>query len=197
MKISKAKFQIARLIKNVEDTKFGLRFLHICERFTEVTDGHFIVRMKLPTEDSDTPTDVLLSPEDAVNISQALTKDEHVRAVIKNDGGDTAQVEFSDGQIRILAAGSLKYPDVEASLPKGKAPFSIAFNPEYLMSILSAFKANESTSVRLDIWSSEKCVRLCESSLTPDESPVLACLMPMRIGMSEQMAPPMPESEAA
>jgi hypothetical protein len=187
VKIKKQHFALAKLIKHLDESHFAIRYLHLKDGLAEITDGHMAVRMK--TEEPGADLNVLLSPEDSVNIAQALSKDDHVSNVISNDDGKTVQVEFADGQIRILHAGTEKYPDLDAAIPKGKAPFSIGIDPDLMISALSAFVAGGCACVRLDIWSSERAVRLCESTLTREESAVSACFMPMRLGFEDKAVP--------
>jgi len=189
MQIKKQHFALAKLVKHLDESHFAIRFLHLCEGLAEITDGHLAVRMKIEDAGDCPDLNVLLAPEDAVNIAQALSKDDCVTRVISNDDGKTAQVEFDDGQIRILHAGVEKYPDLDAAIPKGKAPFSIGIDPQVMVNALSAFVSGGCACVRLDIWSSERAIRLCESTLTREESAVSACFMPMRIGFEDKAAP--------
>lgn len=186
MQISKKNFSVAKSVRKLAEDGSPLGALHLTNTHTEVTNGHFAIRMTHSPQaafefEPTTAVNVQLSPEDAMNIASSLGKESHIKAVIPVDDGSSIQVEFDSGEIRILKGLQNKYPDIKAVYPNKKASFSIGMNAEYLMTLMTAFRSAEVDHILMEFWGSDEAIRIRPaSSANPEDPEVSAVLMPMR-----------------
>lgn len=186
MQISKGNFALAKTAKSLVDEESRFFALHITGRHTEITNGAFAVRMRHSEQQEfefapEALLSVCLHPEDAANIASSLGKNDAIKAVLPAGDGDTVQVEFESGEIRILKSVKTDFPDIAAAAPSGSPSFSVAIDPEMLIAVLQAFKAKEVGSVLMEYRGSEKIISLRPAAaLNPSDPEVAALLCPQR-----------------
>lgn len=186
MHISKTNFALAKLIKALSDEEVPGYALHVTGKHTEITSGYIAVRMTHSDQNEfefspRSSLDVCLHPDDAINIASSLGKEDGVHAVIPSDDGETVQVEFESGEIRILQPAQIKFPDINAFQPSGKPKFSVAIIPELLIAALQAFKSREIGSVLLEFRGSSQVISIRPAaSANPSDPEVSALVLPIR-----------------
>jgi hypothetical protein len=193
MQISKANFALAKTAKSLVDEESPFFALHITGSHTEITNGAFAVRMRHSAQNEfefapEALLSVCLHPEDAANIASSLGKDDGIKGILPADDGETVQVEFESGEIRILKPINTKFPDISTEQPSGSPSFSIAIDPEMLIAVLQAFKAKEVGSVLMEYRGSEKVISLRPAAaLNPSDPEVTALLCPQRAEVTVEL----------
>lgn len=182
MQITKKNFALGKILKVLGDPESSSYGLHITREHTEITNGHFAIRMTHSEQREfefapDLPIDVRLSPEDAVNIASSLGKENHIKAVMPAQDRESVQVEFDSGEIRILRMRDEPYPDIDSVTPSNPPLFTISLDVDYLIAILQAIKATGMTGAMLEFRGSRDVV-VIRPAMQSENPVVQALLMP-------------------
>ena len=197
---NKNNFMIHSLVPT--HTRYAQSNLHITSEFTEVTNGHYLIRVytrenednELPETDNLKPSiekvDVLISVNSAREIERAIPNSKNAghMPILKNAwiGKNTNEetIEFICTDLEtwkpvIARKVDERYANTEAIMPKEKPGTEICFNPEYMEKLCQQFKKAEIGRIKLSIYGNEKAIKL-EGKNTADSQRVVALLMPMK-----------------
>lgn len=203
---NKTNFRIASLAPGKE--RYYLDGIHITEDYTEVTNGHYLMRVDSVKKDEhdDLPEKEGMKPtKDEINctidakvskeIEKAIPTYNKVRTlpilqhawVIQN-GEDNNQVKFGTTDLehdKILIANKIegKYPNSESiieGLKKEKPITKISFNPEYMEKLCQQFRKAEIRGITLTIYRDKKAMQLKGENIE-EQQKIVAVLMPMKI----------------
>ncbi len=211
-------FAIAVLAPGAE--RHYLDGIHITPEFTEVTNGHYLVRVSRPEglEVADLPAvheimtgkkkgqkiDFILPASAAKEIEKAIPKNGTI-PILRNawlgDNTNEEYIEFISTDLethRPIKARKIeaKYPNTEAVLPKTPPNMSIGFNPDLMIKLCQQFKKMKINAVKLDLRGITEAMALsgqCPETLQKIE----ALLMPIKIDDAKeyQGAPQKPKKQ--
>lgn len=194
---NKTNFRISALLP-----KDGfLTHLHLTDQFTEVTNGHYLIRVDaiksfnyedLPKVDDIEPTvgpvECLVTADTAKAIEKAIPKMRTLpmleHAWIGGNGNkDTTTFITTDLEtetpITSINPQDVRYPKTDEIWPKGDPEFEIAFNPDYMSKLCQQYVKAGITKITLAIHGDKQAMKLTGTN-TEKEQEVKALLMPMR-----------------
>lgn len=200
--LNKKNLDICRLSPGDVEHNSGL---HITEKFTEITNGHYVVRVSIVKQDSvELPKSKLHKPLKRKRIDCIIEKKtaEKVMKMISGRGGeyrswenfawigqntDAKNTEFITSDLEtfntiVEKRNGKKFPDVNKLMKsqgltrKGKT--RIAFNPEYMKKICEQFGKTGVRSIKLTFYNENKAIKL--EGLGGDQE-ITALLMPMKL----------------
>lgn len=177
--------------------------LHVTSEFTEVTNGHYAMRIsnvqidpgeyplgpngeKLYTE----PIDIIVPTEVVKRIQKNLPTKIHI-PILKhavpgaNTKADKSSAEFIMYDLTVWSPISFKpddarYPNIDAVMPKDQPELEIGFNPEYMIKICQQFKKNGVTGIRLSLYGPANAMKL-EGKNTETGQDIVVILMPVEL----------------
>ena len=198
---NKNNFQIADLAPK-ENTHY-LNGIHVTNSYTEVTDGHYAVRVSTPKDGekmveefprlgNKKPVELLeeddcvISSKFAKAVGDAIPKNQN-KPVLEN----TVMVEFDKENIefavtdldvtRFLRGRKIdsKFPDIDTVIPTGEGKCVAGFNPDYLIKIMQQYKKMKIKTVRFDFYGENKPIKVTGKDLEGQEC--LSVLMAVKI----------------
>ncbi len=189
------------MIHSLGDDRYGYSNIHVTNDFTEVTNGHYLIRVyskkkdreDLPATDKLKPlkgkVDVIIPVDSAKEIERAIPKNQH--PVILNhawfgQNTDKDTVEFICTDLNTwkpIVARKIEenYPRTEAiisNMSEDKPQTEIRFSAEYMMKLCQQFKKAEIRGVKMSIYGNDKAMKL--EGKNSGEQKILAVLMPMK-----------------
>lgn len=196
---NKSNFQIVSLAPGKD--RYHISGIHITKDYTEVTNGHYVVRVSTPVNKKEMakefsrlgnkkPTELkegcFIKSGFAKVVGDAIHKNLDApilgNAVIVESKGDEVEFAVTDLEVtRFLKGrkGDGKYPDIDAIIPKEEGKLVISVNPDYLIKILQQYKKMNINRVRLDLYSDTQPIKI--TGITPErDQECLSILMPMK-----------------
>jgi len=194
-------------IHNLEDKHSGNmvhNIIHVTKEFTEITNGHYAVRVYAPYGDyvdskaEDLPNvgegmgvkkdfeSCVIAVNVAKEIEKAIPK-MNTLPVLENawitEHTDKEHVEFCTTDLEITRpirarVEDIKYPDIDNVQPKGQPEFKIAFNAEYMLKICQQFKRMDIKTVAIDFFGENGVMKIFGK--TTDMQKIEVLLMPMK-----------------
>mgnify|MGYP001614280519 CR=1 FL=1 len=192
--VSRAELALGKLV-GAEDPRYALTCLRITETRTEVTNGHFAVRVegvRADTENFPAPKheltepkgEVLLPRDVALDMAKTLPKKQTIR-ILENALVSEGRIDSTDmggWNSKTFAKDEATFPNMEKVMPLGEPKASVCLNAKYLVALvesLMAFKEGaKAPAIKIEIFSSDTQVRL--SLVASDLRKVTAIVMPMR-----------------
>lgn len=202
---NKTNFRIASLAPG--DQRYYLNGIHITEDFTEVTNGHYLMRVDSVKkgEHDDLPEREGLKPDKSeinctigAKVSKEIEKAIPIyrkvsslpilqHSWIVQNGVENGQVKFMTTDLeqdKVITADKIdgKFPSsdkVLADAKKEKVVAEISFNAEYMMKLCEQFKKAEIKKVRLTIHGETKAMELKGENID-EQQKIKALLMPMQ-----------------
>lgn len=207
MIFNKINFRIHSLAtKGSGDYSNGIR---ITPYFTEVTNGHYLVRVNTPFKSQwkKILKDLPLSDHKPIekecefivhanaakeiekNIPNSKTHPISNHAWIVADEKEKATFFTTDLQTEkpvTFRKSDVQYPDTDAIIEerKGKAPIVIGLNPDYMMQICQQYKKADIRCVSLSLYDLHKAMKIMGTSVESQQT-ITTILMPMHTSDEE------------
>jgi hypothetical protein len=188
--VTRSELELAKLASK-DDPR--LASVAISATRTEVTNGHYAVRLEGPRPPvNDYPAladpfaapngQVLIDRETALAIAKAIPKKTDI-PILANAivGQDKITVTDLGGWItRTINTADLNFPNLDKVMPPKPPKVSITLNAAYVVALMQAFIAqrNRIAAVKIDVFDPEEAIRI--SMTTDDDRVMTAILMPMR-----------------
>lgn len=200
---NKTNFRIASLAPG--DQRYYLNGIHITEDFTEVTNGHYLMRVDSvkKSEHDELPEREGLKPvKDEINCTIGAKVSKEIEKAIPiyrkvstlpilrhswivQNGAESSQVKFMTTDLtedRVITADKIegRYPSsdkVLADAKKEKVVAEISFNSEYMMKLCEQFKKAEIKKITLTIRGETKAMEL-KGENVDEQQKIVALLMP-------------------
>ena len=200
---NKANFRIHSLAGK---DRYGGESIHVTPDYTEVTNGHYLIRVDAPHNDiyrkktlQDLPQPNGYKPvekecefvlpantakEIERNIPQARSLPELKYAWIVENTEDTATFLTTDLQTHkpvVFRKLEGRYPSTERIMNtyEDNAPITIGFNPDYMMKICDQYKKAGITCVALSLYGLNQGMRL-EGTDIENNQTITTILMPVK-----------------
>jgi len=199
---NKHNFEIAKLCTK-ESRYHVCDVVHLTESFTEVTNGHYLVRVEsakenpegLPSRSPDDKpiaadkTDIVIPVDTATAIEKALPKNSSIPALknawITDRSNEkatdimTTDLEL-DRHFTIPKNGDHQYPSTKTIWPEDKNKvISIGFNPDYMKRLCDIFTKQKLGVVTLSLYGKD-AVMLLEGKNTDTGQKTTMLLMPKK-----------------
>lgn len=172
--------------------------LHITKEYTEVTNGHYLVRVYIPVDNNvdelpDCGYDVaedfngrVISTKLAKDVEDSIPKSCHI-PILKNawitKNTTDKKIEFCTNDLEVVKpiisnVEESKYANTEAVIPKETPEIDIGFDPDYMIKILQQFKKMGIDVVNLEIFGDDRAMKL--NGETYEKQKIVAVLMPKK-----------------
>lgn len=202
---NKTNFRIASLAPG--DERYYLNGIHITEDFTEVTNGHYLMRVasvkkgehnELPEREGLKPAKGEINCTIGAKVSKEIEKAIPVRRKVNTlpilqhswivqNGAGNGQVKFMTTDLeqdQIITADKIdgQYPRTDKvldTIKKEKVVTEISFSAEYMMKLCEQFKEAEIKKITLTIHGETKAMELKGENVN-EQQKIVALLMPMR-----------------
>ena len=198
-------FSIASLCSG--ESRYYLNGVHFTPEHTEVTNGHYLVRVSAPfsgkslkealndlpkvehhepKKENGNGEECFIFPATAcVEVERAIPKEKTLPQlnnawITENTNKEEVEfVTYDMNTTRPVKAQKIegKWVNSEAIMPKDKPEMTLGFNPEYMFKICKLFQKMKLRQVRLDIYGEKKAMRMIGK--TEDDQEVIVLLMPM------------------
>ena len=193
-------------IHNMDDRRTIIRGIRVTKDFTEITNGHYAVRVYTPFQDciestvKDLPdvgehlnvaTDFescVIALRVAKEVEKAIPAKATFAPILENawitQRTDAKHIEFCTSDLDITKpirakVEDIRYPDIDAIIPTKKEPeYVTAFSAEYMMKICQQFKRMGINCVDIDFFGKESAIKM--SGKTAEGQKLLVVLMPMK-----------------
>jgi len=190
--------------KNKAMKRDVLNGIHVTGEFTEVTNGHYAMRISNNhMHHDDYPNgpngekisdkkevDIVVPVEVAKKLQKNLPKMKSLpmmeNAVFgENTKEDNSNVEIITYDLEAWNPVNFKpiedkFPDMDAVIPKKQAEIEIGFNPDYMIKLCQQFKKNGVDTVKLSIHSPTEVMVLDGWNSRTDQE-IKALLMPKKV----------------
>jgi len=174
--------------------------LHVTSEFTEVTNGHYAMRISNAKIHSDDyplgpngekiytkPIDILISTDVVKKLQKGIPTKMSI-PILQNavpgsntkDDGSTVEFIMFDlvaWSPVIFRPADQKYPDIDKVIPEGQPEMEIGFDPDYMIKICQQFKKNDVRTVKLSLYGAEKSMKM-EGRNSDTDQDLLVILMP-------------------
>lgn len=200
MLYNKNNFQIADLAP--KDARYYQNGVHITKNYTEVTNGHYAVRVSTPKDkekiveefpllEGKKPVELkeggcVISSTFAKAVGDAIPKNQDLpvleNTVTVESGDDDVEFAVTDLEVtRFLRGKKLfgKFPNIDAAIPKEDGKFIISVNADYLIKILQQYKKMKIETVQLDFYGEDLAIKLSGTDKDKDQD-CSAVLMPVK-----------------
>ena len=196
---NKNNFQIADLAP--KEGKYYQNGVHVTNDYTEVTNGHYVVRISTPKDgkkmvgefpllNGKKPVELndggcVISSKFAKAVSDAIPK-KPARSVLENTvtveaAKDDIEFAVTDLDVTRFLRGRKvddKFPDIDAVIPKQNSEHVVSINPDYLIKILQQFKKMKIETVRFDFYDENQPIKI--TGKDDKEQECFALLMQMK-----------------
>lgn len=196
------KFSLDLVILAEKENRYYLNGLHVTSEFTEVTNGHYVMRISNVKVDPNDypvgpngetlytkPIDIIVPTEVVKRLQKNIPTKVHI-PILQNaiPGGNTKEdmssVEFVMFDLTvwspiIFKPENAKYPNTDAVMPEKQAELEIGFNPDYMIKICQQFKKNGVGCVKLSLYGAESAMQLEGKNMDTNQE-IKAVLMPKK-----------------
>ena len=203
--VTKSELNLARALKpgDLDEFRSALRCVAVTEKYSEVTNGHFMIREyfaiggeRLPVSDfpsAGLPEKVepngsgpilvpaMLAREAAAAIPKSSTIPILMTALVGRQNGSVV-LQSTDLESYRVSKGLLgegKWPKTDDIIPKGEPTAVMGFSPDYFERIAKIFRERGVKTVKLELFPEGKPAKF--SGAMPSGGQLEAILMPMRL----------------
>lgn len=187
------------------DKTYLIKGIHVTSDFTEVTNGHYALRITnvkiwaddYPVGPGDEKIEVYTEPIDIVipeNVARRMQKNLPVRMNMpilqsavpgQNTKKDGTNVEFITYDLEIWSPinfrpDDLTYPDLDKVLPTEHPELVLGFDPDYMIKLCQQFKKNGVETVKLSLYGENKVMQLEGKNMETSQE-LKALLMPKKV----------------
>jgi len=197
---NKNNFQIADLAPN--ENRYYQNGIHVTNKYTEVTNGHYAVRVSTPKNaekmvedfpmlDNKKPVELeedgcIISSKFAKAVGDAIPKNPNLpileNAVLVESAEDMVEFAVTDLDVTRFLRGrkiDRRFPDTNSVIPKGDGKFIISANPDYLIKILQQYKKMQIKTVRFDFYAENEPIKITGTNADKEQE-CLVVLMPTK-----------------
>lgn len=193
---NKTNFRIHAL---TEKSRYYLDGLHVTPEYTEVTNGHYLIRVStpegkvedLPKANGHEPVkgnfEFILPSVTAKEVEQSIP---NVRTLpilnnswIVEDTEDEVTFITTDlNTTKPITTRKIegKFPRTDAIFPKDDPSITIGFDPDYMMKICQQYKKAEIKQVTLSLYGLTKTMKLDGKNVEKDQT-ITTLLMPVKM----------------
>jgi hypothetical protein len=198
---NKFNFDLASLAAG--EQRYCLNGIHVTNDFTEVTNGHYLMRISTPQINPDElpygpnqekpytgPINAIVSADAAKQIQKNIPKNGNLPILNNafpgpNTKEDGSSIEFVTTDLETWNPVSVrpvgaKYPNCDAVWPKKQPNLVMGFNPDYMMKLCQQFKKNKVKVVKLSIYGIHEAM-MFEGKNEDTEQDIKALLMPCKV----------------
>jgi len=204
MIFSRMNFLIGQFVKKTTGS-YANGVVHLTERFSEVTNGHWLIRVHVPEQDGEIPSAPGLRPYTKKRFEMKLTESsaaDIVRELDRNkknygdmgmNGKSWVTKQFKEAAVvfgfvgpkgpkGIAADGEeMKFPNTDAvmKLLRRKPKLRVGLSPEYLRTMCDVFQKAGATAMVFSFYGDDKALKI--ETVNCAETHVEAILMPMKV----------------
>lgn len=203
MIFNRTNFRIHSLVPK-DEYGYQVKGLHVTPDYTEVTNGHYLIRVDAPFKGS---REEMITDLPIVNGHAAVKKGcefiipvaaakEVERNIPKKSGmpilenawlvdDKEEEATFMTTDLETHKPVSFrkilrKFPNTEAVIPKEKAPISIGFDPDYMMQLCQQYKKAGIDCVSLSLYGLTKAMKIEGTTDAETDQSITSVLMPKK-----------------
>lgn len=197
-------FSIASLC--AEKERYYLHGIHFTPEHTEVTNGHYLVRVSAPFSGKDLetalndlpkvegyepkengeecftfPATTCVEVERSIPKERVLTQLNHAWITKNTTKEEVEFVTYDMNTTKPIKAKKIegRWPNSDMIMPKDEPEMTLGFNPDYMLKICNVFKKMKLKEIRLDLFGDKKAMRM--TGKTEEGQEVVVLLMPMKL----------------
>ena len=205
---NKTNFRIHSLAE--KESRYYLNGLHVTPNYTEVTNGHYLIRVDAPfsgkrkevLKDLPTPNNYkpvtkeskFILPADTARELEKNIPNERSITILNNawlveDKEDEATFITTDMQTTkpvTFRKVDQRFPNTDSILEKipKDAPITIGFNPDYMIKICQQYKKAGIQGVALSLYGTETAMKI-QGKDVHNEQTITSLLMPMKVAIAD------------
>ena len=196
---NKNNFQIAELTP--KEGKYYQNGVHVTNEYTEVTNGHYAVRVSTPKDGKEMVSEFpllngkepveleedgcIISSKFAKAVGDAIPKNLSLpvlqNTVAVESKGDDIEFAVTDLDVTRFLRGrkiDSKFPDIDAVIHKEDGEFVISVDPDYLIKVMQQYKKMKIKTARFDFYGQNSAIKI--TGKDDKEQKCLSILMPVK-----------------